>query len=108
MTEKRLIRHAAARRDLERASDFYEDKAGPELVRRFLEAARTAFCEIATRPGVGSPRYGEKLRAPHLRTRRISRFPYLIFYVETVEVIEVIRVLHERRDIRRAFSSGLN
>jgi toxin ParE1/3/4 len=106
--KKRLIRHAAARRDLERASDYYEDTAGPEVARRFLEAARTAFREIAARPGAGSPRYGEKLRAPHLRTRRVSRFPYLIFYVENEGFVEVMRVLHERRDIRRAFSKGIN
>jgi toxin ParE1/3/4 len=106
--KKRLIYHAAARRDLERASDFYEDTAGPEVVRRFLEAARMAFREIGARPGAGSPRYGEKLRAPHLRTRRVSRFPYLIFYVESEDVIEVMRVLHEKRDVRRAFSIGLN
>lgn len=105
---KRLIRHAAARRDLERASDYYEDKAGPELAKRFLEAARTALREVAAQPGSGSPHYGEKLRAPHLRTRRVSRFPYLIFYVESEDVIEVMRVLHERRDIRRAFSQNLD
>jgi plasmid stabilization system protein ParE len=40
---KRLIRHAAARRDLERASDFYEDTAGQDVARRFIAAARSTF-----------------------------------------------------------------
>lgn len=103
MRTKRLIRHAAARRDLERASDFYVDTAGQEVARRFLTAARAAFREIAARPGAGSPRHGEELRLPHLRTRRISRFPYLIFYVESADLIEVTRVLHERRDVRGSY-----
>jgi toxin ParE1/3/4 len=106
VSKKRLIRHAAARRDLERASDYYANKAGPEVARRFLEAARAALREVGNRPGAGSPRYGEKLGAPHLRTRRVSRFPYLIFYLEHPDFVEVFRVLHERRDIRRSFSSG--
>jgi len=100
---KRLIRHAAARRDLELASDFYEDTAGQEVAKRFLSAAQATFRQIAARPGAGSPRHGEELRLPHLRTRRISRFPYLIFYVECADFIEVTRILHERRDVRRSY-----
>jgi toxin ParE1/3/4 len=100
---KRLIRHATARRDLERASDFYEDSAGQEVARRFLAAARVAFREIAARPGIGSPRHGRALGLPHLRTRRISRFPYLIFYVESADFIEVTRILHERRDVGSSY-----
>lgn len=100
---KPLVRHAAARRDPERATDFYEDTAGREVARRFLAAARTAFRAIAARPGAGSIRHGEELDLPHLRTRRIGRFPYLIFYVENSNSIEVTRVLHEKRDVRRSY-----
>jgi toxin ParE1/3/4 len=67
-----------------------------------------AFRDIAARPGSGSPRYSEELRLPHLRTRRVGRFPYVIFYVESADFIEVTRILHERRDIRRSFSNGSN
>jgi len=50
VSTKPLVRHAAARRDLERASDFYEDTAGREIAKRFLAAARMTFREIASRP----------------------------------------------------------
>jgi hypothetical protein len=45
------------------------------------------------------PFWGERLRIAGLRSRRVARFPYLIFYVEQEDHIEVRRVLHAKRDI---------
>jgi toxin ParE1/3/4 len=39
------------------------------------------------------------LKIAGLRSRRVARFPYLVFYVEQEDHLEVRRVLHAKRDI---------
>jgi toxin ParE1/3/4 len=40
-----------------------------------------------------------------LRTWRLGRFPWLVFYVEAEERVEVWRVLHGARDIPSSLSN---
>lgn len=99
MSAKPVIPRALARQDVEIALDHYAEVAGPDIALNFVGALETAFRAIAAKPGAGSPRFAHELELPGLRTRRIGRFPYLIFYIERGDHIDVWRILHDRRDI---------
>jgi toxin ParE1/3/4 len=66
---------------------------------RFVDALQDAYRVISVRPASGSPRYAHELDLPGLRSRRLVRFPYMIFYLERSDHIDVWRVLHVQRDI---------
>jgi toxin ParE1/3/4 len=99
MNAKPVIPRAMAHRDVEEAIDFYDEQAGAEVALRFVDALKGAYRAISSRPAIGSPRYAHELELPGLRSRKIARFPYLIFYFERDEHIDVWRVLHSQRNI---------
>ena len=51
------------------------------------------------RPATGSPLYGHALGLPGLRSRRLKRYPYLIFQIDRDDHMDVWRVVHAQRDI---------
>ena len=99
MTAKPVIPRALAQRDVEGAVDHYADQAGADVAVKFVDALRDAYRAIAARPATGTPRYGHELEVPGLRSRKVARFPFLIFYLEREDHIDVWRVLHAQRDI---------
>ena len=103
---KPVLRRAESRRDLEEASDFYEAEAGPDVAARLLEAVRAVHDAIGRHPKAGSPRYGREAGITGLRSRRVPRFPYLIFYLELPDSIEVWRILHDQSDIPARLRQG--
>ncbi|MFN3946231.1 MAG: type II toxin-antitoxin system RelE/ParE family toxin [Allosphingosinicella sp.] len=106
MTAKPVLRRRAARNDIIAASDHYEDEAGADIARRFLGAVEEAIGKLGERPGAGSPRLGEALGMPRLRSRPVDRFPYLIFYEESGDRVEIVRVLHTKRDLAGILGTG--
>ena len=96
---KRIVPRDAAERDIDEIADYYVDEAGEGIARDFVEAVRDAYRAIADHSGTGSPRYGDLLGIENLRSRKLGRFPFLIFYIEREDHIDVWRVLHARRDI---------
>ncbi len=99
MSRKPVRPRALARRDVEAVIDHYIREAGPEIALGFVDALQRAYGLIAERPAAGSPRYAHELALPGLRSRRLIRFPYLVFYIEREDHIDVWRVLHAQRDI---------
>lgn len=106
MSEKPVIPRVLARRDVEMAIDHCGEAAGTDVALNFVVALEAAFRAIGARPGAGSLRFAHELELPGLRTRRIARFPYLIFYIERDGHIDVWRVLHDRRDIPTGFADA--
>jgi toxin ParE1/3/4 len=70
-----------------------------DVALRFNEALRDAYEAIAGRPASGSRRYGNLLGIAGLRSRKLHRYPYLVFYIENEDHIDVWRVLHAQRNI---------
>jgi len=103
MTRKAVVRRRQAQKDIEEAAEYYFTEGGTELELRFIDSLHAAVTRVATNPGVGSPRYATALAMPGLRFWRLTRFPYLIFYVEREDQIDIWRVLHEQRDIPKRF-----
>ncbi|MEJ5979490.1 type II toxin-antitoxin system RelE/ParE family toxin [Novosphingobium sp. PS1R-30] len=99
MTGKPVVPRELASRDVEEAIDHYGDEAGEGLALRFIDALSEAYRAIGSRPGTGSPRYAHELDLPGLRSRKMRRFPYLVFYLERDDHIDVWRVLLAPRDI---------
>ena len=105
---KPVIPRKAADDDIDRALSYYRGHAAevpPNVAARFLQALEAAFDAIATRPGMGSPRYAHELDMPGLRSWIVDGFPYLVFYMEHDNGIDVLRVLHQSRDIPAGFDS---
>lgn len=90
---------AAALADVEAATDWYVDEAGADVAARFVVALEGAYEHIARHPTGGSPRWGGELNVPALRAWPLTRYPYLVFYVEQAQHVEVWRVLHGARDL---------
>lgn len=78
---------------------YYRREAGPQIAERMVIAARKAFDHIERSPGTGSPRIGQILDIPGLRSWRVSGFPLIWFYFEREDCLDVVRLLGEQQDI---------
>jgi toxin ParE1/3/4 len=99
MTPKPVVPREQARRDVEDAIAYYLDEDAVSAASGLVDALEAAYAHIARHPATGSPRYAHELGLPGLRSWPLTRYPYLIFYVEQPEFVDVWRVLHDQRDI---------
>jgi len=99
VSTKPIVPRALVASDVEAAVDYYTSEAGLEVALRFIDEIGQAYRAIGSRPATGSPRHGHELKLPGLRSRKLKRFPYLVFYVERADHIDVWRVLHAQRDM---------
>lgn len=90
MILKAIRFHGAARRELRKAADRYDERL-PGLGDEFAAAIEHSVNLIATHPQLGSPYM--------LSTRRVQirRFPYSLVYAEREDSLIVIAVAHHRR-----------
>lgn len=75
------------------------NEAGEAVALGFIDALEHAWMHIGLHPATGSPRYAHELNLPGLRAWPMTRYPYLVFYLERADRIDVWRVLHAQRDI---------
>lgn len=99
MTVKPVVPREQANRDVDEAVAYYLEEGAASVALDFIDALEQAYTHIGRHPGTGSPRYAHELDLPGLRSWTLSRYPYLVFYVEGPDYIDVWRVLHGRRDI---------
>ncbi len=78
---------------------YYRTYAGTAVASNLVEASRKALDQLERDPGIGSPRIGQFLDIPGLRSWRIAGFPLAWFYFENEEFLDVVRLLGERQDI---------
>jgi toxin ParE1/3/4 len=96
---KQVIPREQANRDVDEAVAYYLNQSADQAALGFIDALEQAYTHIGRHPATGSPRSQHELGLPELRTRPLSRYPYLLFYVERQDHIDVWRVLHSQRDI---------
>lgn len=96
---KPVVPREQANADIEEALAYYLKEAGEAVALGFIDALERAYTHISRQPVTGSPRYAHELDLPGLRAWPLTRYPYLVFYVERPDRIDVWRVLHEQRDI---------
>lgn len=76
----------------------YIARDDPAAADRLIDATEDKFRLLATSPKLGRPRT-ELAR----RLRSLPFGSYVIFYRPINDGIEVVRILHGKRDLRRAF-----
>jgi toxin ParE1/3/4 len=96
---KQVIPREQASRDANQAIDWYLTEGNEQAASGFIDALEQAYTHIGRFPATGSPHYAHELQLPGLRTWPLTRYPYLVFYMERNDHIDVWRVLHEKRDI---------
>jgi toxin ParE1/3/4 len=96
---KPVVPREQAHRDAEDAVAYYLAQDAESAAPGFIDALEKAYGHIGRHPASGSPRYDHELNLPGLRSWPVTRFPYLVFYVERPDHVDVWRVLHGQRDI---------
>jgi toxin ParE1/3/4 len=96
---KAVVPREQANRDVDEAIAYYSGEDAAQAALAFIDALEKAYIHIGRHPATGSPRYAHELNLPGLRSWPLTRYPYLVFYVERPDYIDVWRVLHGQRDI---------
>jgi plasmid stabilization system protein ParE len=93
----------AAIRDLASIDAWYAERAEPEVLIRWRDAAERAFESLTRHPEIGAVIPTSRKRLVELRSLRMPEpfHAYRAFYVLDSEQIRVLRVLHEARDRER-------
>ena len=99
MKSKAVIQRTLALGDIDQAITHYLEQDSAAAALGFVDALEHAYAHISKHPGTGSPRYAHELGIPELRSWPLSKYPYLVLYVERPDHIDVWRVLHMKRDI---------
>ena len=73
--------------------------ASAEAAQGLMDDLEHSLFHIRRNSGTGSNRYAHTLNLPGLKSWSLSRYPYLVFYVERSGYVDVWRVLHGQRDI---------
>jgi plasmid stabilization system protein ParE len=89
----RFIVRPAAEDDIEEAALWYELRS-PGLGAEFLRAVDVSFDRIRQSP------QSFQLVYKNARRARITRFPYVAYFVETVTGIQIVACMHAKRDPR--------
>lgn len=99
MKAKPVIPRELANRDVDDALAHYVNEVPVDVALGFIDALEHAYALIGQQPGIGSPRWGHELGLPGLRAWPLTRYPYLVFYVEVADHVAVWRVLQAQRDV---------
>jgi toxin ParE1/3/4 len=99
VTAKPILQRSLAHKDVEQIINHYLEVTDPTVALGFVDALEVSYRHIAQNPATGSPRYAHELNLPGLRSWPLTKYPYLILYVEVDQHIDVWRVLHMSRDI---------
>ena len=86
-----LIIRAEAEQDAKDAQDYYDYRQAG-LGDRFLARLSEALSRVQNMPKA----YG--LVGKNIRVKRLSKFPYVVYYRTLPAQIEVIAILHAHRD----------
>ncbi|CAN7310541.1 type II toxin-antitoxin system RelE/ParE family toxin [Variovorax sp. LjRoot290] len=99
MKLRRVVPREQANRDVEDAISHCLAEDAEHAALGFVDALEQAYAHIGRHPSTGSPRHAHELNLPGLRSWPLTRYPYLVFYIEHTDHIDVWRVLHGQRDI---------
>lgn len=99
MKAKALVPRTLALGDVDQIITHYLEQDASAAALGFVDALERAYAHISKHPSTGSPRYAHELGIPDLRSWSLSKYPYLVFYVEHAAHLDIWRVLHMKRDI---------
>ena len=99
MKAKPVVPREQARQDVEDALRYHMAEDAEAAALGVIDALEQAYAYIGRHPATGSPRYAHELNLPSLRSWPLTRYPYLVFYVERPDHVDVWRVLQGQRDV---------
>lgn len=99
MKAKAIVPREQANRDVEVILAWYLGEEAAHAALGFIDALEKAYAHIGRHPSTGSLRYAHELHLPGLRAWPLTRYPYMVFYVEHAHHVDVWRVLHGQRDL---------
>ena len=99
MRAKPVIPREQAKQDVEDALAYDMAQNAEAAALGFIDALERAYTYLGRHPATGSPRYAHELNLPGLRSWPLTRYPYLVFYVERADHVDVWRVLQGQRGI---------
>jgi toxin ParE1/3/4 len=99
MKAKPVVPREQAHQDVEDVVAHYIAEGAEAAALGFINASEKAYRHIGLHPAISSPRYAHELNLPGLRSWPLTRYPYLVFYVERPDRVDVWRVLHGQRDV---------
>lgn len=99
MKAKPVVPRDLAGRDVDEAIGYYLAEGGTTPALGFIDALERVYAHIGRAPASGSPRHAHELDLPQLRSWPLTKYPYLVFYIERPDYVDVWRVLHGERDI---------
>lgn len=99
MRAKPVVPRELTHRDVEDAVAHFLGEDAESAALGFIDTLEKAYRHVGRHPATGSPRDAHELNLAGLRSWPLTRYPYLVFYVERTDHIDVWRVLHSRRDI---------
>ena len=88
-----------ARADLRAEIVYYRKHADKPIALQLAGAADDSLQHLQQNPGAGSPRIGQILDIPGLRSWHVPGFPMIWFYFEREGCLDVVRLLGEWQDI---------
>lgn len=90
----------AAVSDIQERGDWYEQRSGHALIRRWDNAVTAALIRIEKNPSSGAKCRFRADELQGIRRMPIAGFPrHLIFYRAEEEEIRILRVVHGARDL---------
>jgi toxin ParE1/3/4 len=96
---KPVVPREQAHRDVEDAIAHYLAEGAETAALGFIDALKQAYAHIGRHPATGSPRYAYEMNLPGLRAWPLTRYPYLVFYVERSDHVDVWRVPQGQRNL---------
>lgn len=97
-----LVRSTRARIDLLEIWTYLAEQASAEVADAQLRRIQAASDSLPSGPFQGRARSELKLGL-----RSVVVDPYVVFYRVTETTVEIVRVLHGRRDFRKAFKHDI-
>lgn len=79
----------------------------PSSAAELLDCFEKAVEQLGRFPQSGSPRLGQWINLPALRSMVLRGFPFLLFYIERDDHLEVVRLLHASRDLPAILADDL-
>jgi toxin ParE1/3/4 len=104
----RVHRRIQAKFDLINHAVYLVTESSPETADRFVDAAESAFTQLAGQPQMGWQRTFRNHRLSSICVWRVKGFTdYLIFYLPLDDGVDIIRVLHGKRDLENVLEDEL-
>lgn len=84
----------SAKNDLDELRSWYYE-INPKLVIKLNKELKTKLSRVKSNPEIYTIKYKE------LRSFKINRFPYLLYYKVVGELLYVVAIIHTKRDISK-------